>query len=301
LKSECPYIKQLLSEYIDGALDALKMTAVREHMNVCGDCRREHEVLKYLISRMGNIKTVKAPDNFLEKFHDRIKSDSVFDRIRKILSSIRISTPVELAAFAATAAFILFFFNFFTLEEKGVSNKSGNENIELAMDQGTSPAQNAPDQRPAVKPVESPSSVIQIKKQQIPIMLALSLTTEEESVPIPSQSVSFGSSGAGFTADDLGIWQSETGNTSTRRIQPDDVNQKIDDIIKSVEGKLIFRQVDAQTGYPTGLKLDIPAINYSRFISRIEKLGSLKAAAPDLPDGSEGASILIQMELTNQE
>jgi hypothetical protein len=301
LKSECPYIKQLLSEYIDGALDTMKMTTVREHLNVCEGCRREHEGLKSLITKMGNIKTVKAPDNFLEKFHGRIKSDSVFDRIRKILSSMRISTPVELAAFAATAALILFFFNFFPLEEKGISNKSGNENIELAMDRGTSPAQTAENQHPAVQPVESPSPAIQIKKQQVPIMLALSLTTREEALPIPSQSVSFGSSGAGFTADDLGTWQSETGNTSTRRIQPDDVNQKIDEIIESVEGNLIFRQVDAQTGYPTGLKLDLPAINYSRFISRIEKLGSLKAAAPDLPDGSEGARILIQMELTNQE
>jgi len=300
LKPECPHIRQLLSEYIDGVLDTVNMTAVMEHLHACEDCSREHEALKSLIRELGNIRAVKAPDNFLEKLHDRMRDDSFFDRIREILSFTRIRFPVELAAFATTAILILFLFNFFPTKEKAVIGNFGNDKAQSALDQGTLPAQTADNQNSAGQPVESSNPATQTREQRIPVKLALSLTNGQDNTPIPSQSVSFGNSGTGHTDDDPDIWPSENDSTKNK-IQPDDVNLKIDEIIKSVEGTVLSRDYQAETGYPAHLKLDIPGINYRRFISKIKTLGALQAPAPALPEGSEDARVLIQIELTPPE
>jgi hypothetical protein len=296
LKQECPHIRQLLSEYIDGALDSLTMTAVTEHLHVCEDCSRGHEALKSLISSMGNIRPVKAPDNFLDKIHDRIKAPSLLDKIRELLSFTRIGFPVEAAAFAATAILVLFVFYFFPAEEKWILKNHRNENIELAMDQGVAPSQTTENQPLSGQQVSSTSPEGQSNQQRMPIKLALQLTTPEEAVPIPSQNVSFGNSLTENTSDDLYSWQTgNDNNTPKRLIPPDEVNQKIDEIIKSVEGKALSREVNIESGYPTHLTLDIPGINYRRFISKLDGLGALQAPAPTLPEGSAG--VLIQMEL----
>jgi hypothetical protein len=298
LKQECPHIIQLLSEYIDGALDASKMTAVTEHLHVCEVCSRRHEALKSLISRMGNIRPAKAPDNFLDKIHDRIKPPSLLDKIREILSFTRTGFPVEAAAFATTAILVLFVFYFFPAEEKWIFKNHRNENIELATDQGGAPFQTAENQPSSGQPVNGPAPEGQINGQRLPIKLALLLTTPEEAVPIPSQNVSFGNSLTENTSDDLYSWQTGQDNTTPKKlIPPDEVNQKIDEIIKSVEGKVLSRENNNESGYPSHLTLDIPGINYRWFISKLDGLGALQAPAPALPEGSEDAGVLVQMEL----
>jgi hypothetical protein len=298
LKSECPHIRQLLSGYIDGVLDTLKMTAVREHLQSCRDCSHEHDTLKSLIRKLGNIRSIKTPDNFLEKVHEGIRDDSFFDRIREILSFRRSWFPFELAAFAATAVLIIFLFNFFPAEEKVIIKKSGNDYAQLTLDQGTLQTQTAENANSAGQPVESP--VTQHQVESVPVNLALALTTVRETTAIPSQNVSFGNAETGYTSDDLNIWPPE--NASNQVIlQPDEVNSKIDEIISSVKGNLLSRANDPVTGYPAHLTLDIPGTNYRRFISKLETLGPLQAQAPALPEGLENARVLIQMKLTRTE
>ena len=298
MKRECPHIRQLLSEYIDGTLDDSKLTAVSGHLHACEDCRRAHEALKSLISRMGNIRPVEAPENFLEKIHDRTRGQSFLDRIREVLSFTRIRFPVEAAAFAATAILALLVFYFFPAEEKWIFKNHRNENVKLAMDQVSSPSQTTESQPSSGQPADSPSPEGQINKQPIPIKLALTLTTTVASVPIPSQNVSFGNSFIGNTSDDLYSWQTGKDNiTQKRLIPPDEVNQKIDEIIKSVEGKVLSRENNTESGYPAHLTMDIPGINYRRFISKLDSLGALQTPAPTLPEGAEDAGVLIQMEL----
>ena len=298
MKSKCAHIRQLLSEYIDGALDSPRAAAVMKHMEGCEDCRREYASLESLIRRLGDIGAVNAPEDFLEKFHDRIRNVSIYDRIRELLSSVRIRVPVEIAAFATTAVLILSFFSFFPAEEKNNIKTIEGGNM-AAMDEGTLPSQNFFEQHQAENPSKGMPSATRVPERDIPVKLALTLTAREESTPIPSQSVSFGSPDGGYTGEDLDLWRSEDGNDSaTRLIQPDEVNKKIEEILRAVKGKEVSRSADAETGYPGALTLEIPAGNYSRFISRIGDLGELKSAAPALTEGSEGAEILIQMELT---
>lgn len=299
MKRECHHIRQLLSEYIDGALDVSKMDAVKEHLNFCEDCSRGYEALKSLISRMGNITRLKAPDNFLEKVHKRIKARSLLVKIREAFSFSRTWPPLEAVAFTVTAILLLFVLTFFSGEEKSIFQNHGYENIELAADQAGAPSQIAENKPSSALPVRAPSSEGRINQPRTPVRLALQLTAPEEATPIPSQSVSFGNSVIDQAAGDLYPWQTpEDNNTRKRPISPDEVNQKIDDIIKSAEGKVLSRKADTESGYPAHLTLDIPGINYRRFISRLDSLGALQAPAPSLSDGSENEIVLIQMELS---
>ena len=295
MKSKCRYIRELLSEYIDGVMDATERDDVKEHLQVCKDCRREHDAMKSLIDQLGNIRQVKAPDNFLETFHERISDDSFFDRIRSILSFTGIKIPVEVAAFAVTAVLIFLFFNLFPDQQRGVINNFENNNGRQTVGESTLPAQIAENNISLEQPLKSPSLETQSPEQRIPIELTLSITAGQDTEPIPSQSVSFGTYSSEYPADELDLWMPK--NESLKKMHPDEVNSRIEEIINSVEGKTLTRDFEGESGYPTGLALDIPGANYSMFISKIETIGALQSPAPSLPVGSEETMILIKMEL----
>jgi hypothetical protein len=295
LKSECPHIRQILSEYIDGTLDAPAITAVSDHLQGCKDCRREHEALRSLIMELGNIPIVKTPDNFLAKVHERIERHSFLDWIRYIFDFTRIRIPIEAAAFALTAVLILSIFYFFPTQEKVMTKAPAKDVTELKAERGNTAVQTAGNSNPAEQSVETPSSAAETPKKKIPIKLDLSLQTMQTVGPIPSQSVSYGNSGAGSSSDQ-GLLSA--GDDSPHKILPIEVNSKIDEMIKSVKGTLVSRDYN-ETGYPSHVALEIPAAEYPQFISRIESLGVLQTKAPSLPKGSVDSMIEIQIELSN--
>lgn len=299
MKPECTHTRRLLSDYIDGVLDTAKTTAVSEHLHVCRDCAREHEALKSLIMEMGNIRSVKAPEDFIERLHKRINKASILDRIRESLSFTQIRIPVEMAAFATTVLLVLFFFYLFPSVEKDIVPKPGNRGVEFAMDHEDSQVRPPVNQDQTGQPADIPSPAPRIEERQIPVRLALSLTTRQETVQIPSQSVSYGNSIAGDMSDDPYLWQTEKENdTKEIIITPDEVNLKIDEIIKFVEARVISRENNTENGYPSSLTLSIPGVNYRRFIARLDNLGALETPAPALQDVPDNASVLIQMELS---
>jgi hypothetical protein len=298
LKPECRYIKQLLSEYIDGVIDTPDRKAVSEHLMICPGCSSEYEALKSMIGRLRDIRIVKAPDEFLEKIHGRIGNVTLFERLREIFSFQNIRLPVELAAFTATAFLIVFIFNHIPSEEKNIVRNNADNNGKLTMSQGRLPAQAAEDKNPAIQSAEGTDSSTLIKELQIPVKLAMALTVRKDITLIPSQNVSFDDSGTGYQPNNMNNWQTENGSEE-RIMQPDEINAKIDGIIKSVEGKLLSRDYQTGTGYPARLELDIPAENYRLFLSKIETLGTFKTAMPDIGNKSEKTRVLIQLELAS--
>jgi anti-sigma factor RsiW len=293
LKSECPHIKQLLSGYVDGVLDAMEMNSIREHLKGCEGCSREYVALNSIISRLRNIKPVSTPDHFLKKINARIKEkDSILDRIRSILSFKRISFPVEAVAFAATAVMIIFLFSLFPDKEDIVMENLAKAPAGIVTGQGEQALQTAGnimvEKLPAKDAVPVKTSVQQVN-------LALSLTAREDA-PIPSRTASYGNSGSEHTTGEMDGWQAEN-DSAERIIQPDELNLRIDDILKSVEGRILTRKDNKETGYPDSLTMEIPAGNYSRFVSRMEDLGAISTPAPSLTIGPEDTRILIQMRL----
>ena len=108
---ECAKVKELLSEYLDSALDAQTKALVEGHLSVCKVCSAELASLKAYIEQLGALKEVKAPEDFLEKVHARIKRRFEFERImRNLFVPVRIKLPLEAVAVTVVAFLIMFIY-----------------------------------------------------------------------------------------------------------------------------------------------------------------------------------------------
>ncbi len=67
---ECKEFKELISEYIDGALPKDRMQAMEQHLELCIACKREYEELARVKALLGETKEVPLPANF----DDRMKA-----------------------------------------------------------------------------------------------------------------------------------------------------------------------------------------------------------------------------------
>jgi Putative zinc-finger len=104
---DCAGIQELLSEYIDGTLDAKTVQVVEEHLSVCADCKETLASLSAMVEELNALEPMKAPADFLEKIHQRMEPRSDFSRIlRKLFVPFKIKIPLQLAA-AATASILV--------------------------------------------------------------------------------------------------------------------------------------------------------------------------------------------------
>ena len=105
---DCKKIRELLSEYIDGTLDAKTRDVVEEHLKTCKGCKEELEALKACIREVSSLKGVKAPGDFLERVHQRIEQKSGFrDILRRLFIPLQVKIPLEVAAVVATVLLVV--------------------------------------------------------------------------------------------------------------------------------------------------------------------------------------------------
>jgi hypothetical protein len=294
LKSECNHIRQLLSEYIDGMLDASEMAAVQGHLHECADCSREYEALSSLVRKLGDIRAIKVPDDFLAKVHQKIEKPSFLGRVRDLFDFSRFRIPVEAAAFALTAVLILSLFYILPNEEKTKITQP--VAVKAPSITGNKPQTAQPSQGAysVSQSTETPPPAAITVPKQVVVKMAMSLNITQTTNPVPSQSVSYGDSG--IDIDSLqDIWSDE--NYSTRKVLPIEINSKIDEVIKSAGGVLVSRENKAETGYPARLSVEIPGGNYRKFISQIGAIGVMKTRAPALQEVQD--KVLIQLEFTS--
>ena len=105
---ECVRVKELLSEYIDGSLDAQVGAAVKDHVSICNGCKEELASLSAMVEELGSLEPVKAPADFLEKIHERMEPRfRLYRIIRKLFVPFHIKIPLELAAAATMAILVI--------------------------------------------------------------------------------------------------------------------------------------------------------------------------------------------------
>jgi len=105
---ECVRVKELLSEYIDGSLDAQVGAAVKDHVSICNGCKEELASLSAMVEELGSLEPVKAPADFLEKIHERMEPRfRLYRIIRKLFVPFHIKIPLELAAVATMAILVI--------------------------------------------------------------------------------------------------------------------------------------------------------------------------------------------------
>jgi len=104
---DCAAIQKLLSEYIDGTLDAKSVQVVERHVSVCEDCKETLASLSAIVEELNTLKPVEPPADFLEKIHQRMELRFDLNRIlRKLFVPFKIKIPLQLAA-AATASILV--------------------------------------------------------------------------------------------------------------------------------------------------------------------------------------------------
>jgi hypothetical protein len=104
---DCAEIQELLSEYIDGTLDAKAVQALEEHISACQYCKETLDSLSEVVEELNTLEPLKAPADFLEKIHQRMESRSYFSRlINAFFIPFKIKIPLQLAA-AAFASIIV--------------------------------------------------------------------------------------------------------------------------------------------------------------------------------------------------
>ena len=109
---DCSAIQELLSEYIDGALDVKAKEAIEKHISTCENCDQELASLSAVVEEIGSLAQVKAPADFLEKIHERMEPRFSIDRlIRKLFVPFHIKIPLELAAVATVTILVFFVLN----------------------------------------------------------------------------------------------------------------------------------------------------------------------------------------------
>lgn len=118
---DCRHVREHLSDYIDGGLDAKNKALVEEHLSVCKDCRQEVASLRMLIRDLGSMETVAPPKDFLEQFHRRMERRSGFSKILNTLSiPIRAKLPMKLAGAVVMAVLV---FAIFQIQEDQYGTK----------------------------------------------------------------------------------------------------------------------------------------------------------------------------------
>jgi len=109
---KCAGIKQLLSEYVDGVLDAQTKEHLEEHISTCVGCQQELQELKALVGELRAVESVRAPDDFLDRLNERIETRFSFGNVIKTLFvPMRIKIPVQLVTATATAVLVFSIIN----------------------------------------------------------------------------------------------------------------------------------------------------------------------------------------------
>lgn len=261
---DCSAIQELLSEYIDGALDVKAKEAVEKHILTCENCKQELASLSAVVEELGSLDQVKAPADFLEKIHERMEPRFSIDRlIRKLFVPFHIKIPLELAAVATVTILVFFVLN---IQQPVIQRKSEPTSYVLAKAK----------KRKAVREGE-------------PIKLALVLKTGDI--------VSFYEPGIAIKAAPL--LESDEKATESERADIDSFGGKLEagkrgpatdllsrmkHIVGLVQGKVLTVDYDRQAEQLKSIHAKIPAKSYKLFCRKLARLATFQSPPPDLTD-----------------
>ncbi|MBN7772429.1 anti-sigma factor family protein [Clostridium aminobutyricum] len=77
----CTEVKKRLPLYMDHMLESHQMDQIDDHLNVCDDCKREHEEMIQMLSLLSTIEDVPLPEGFDLKLRMELKKEA--EEIRK--------------------------------------------------------------------------------------------------------------------------------------------------------------------------------------------------------------------------
>jgi len=100
----CQETRELLSAWLDEALDVRERAAVDAHLAGCADCRRELEGLRSTVSLLSRVEPARAPDGFVDRVMAEAHPTPWYVRLaRVIFFPLSIKLPIEAGAMIVIA------------------------------------------------------------------------------------------------------------------------------------------------------------------------------------------------------
>jgi len=315
---ECAKIKDLLSEYIDGTLDAQTKALIDEHLLACPECNEELASLKTLIRELGSVESFKAPDDFLEKLHERLEPQFSFRKIMRILFVPgRIKIPLELATATAMAVFI-FSMLYIQQPEKMIKDVL-ESSTRVKVTEKTSMDTVIPSGKGAAfksKPVLGKATAQQPAKKREVIELTLLLEKEGPGKAYaPSESTEAAPARqrdaersrmarptapkaemktdtlrrkkqvTGFSEEERPVLEEEPRASFSSLNEP---FVKVKELIRLNEGRILSIEYEPHTERPQSIHAEIPARNYKSFCDKLSRLAILHTSPPTISENGQG-------------
>ncbi|MBU1486580.1 hypothetical protein KKH56_00805 [bacterium] len=311
---ECAEVRELLSEYI---LDRELKADVDKHLLSCNACREEVALLKEL----GSLKEVKAPEDFLEKVHERLARRFEFKKMARLLFfPLRIKIPLELATAVATVILAVYIFKPaeqvlrppLITEPETVARVPVEEPVKPKEVAGPAPVleelarlPSAKEEKPAQLAVKEKGASLPIpvkikedsvsKKEEEPIELVLLIKEEAPAIDY-YESNALRKSGARLREEKA----KKEDRQALQMLSEEEViveevtslsylshvHSKVKGLIEVVGGRIT--SVESQ---PQLITAEVPAKNYKLLLEKISELGSLKRPLP--PVGAEDKEPII--------
>ena len=322
---ECAKAKDLLSEYIDGTLDAQTKAHIDEHLLACPLCKEELLSMKKLVKGLGSLESFRTSDDFLEKLHERLEPRFSFRKILRILFVPgRIKIPLEFAT--ATAMAILIFSIIYIQQPEKMIPEAPESSTQVRITEKTSMDTASPTVKEEAyisKPVVEKATAQPPAKEREIIELALLIEKEGSGkVYAPSEAVDKEQAQrseaerprmarrsapkaeiktdtlkkekqiAGLAIEERSVLEEEPLSSFSNL---HDTLTKVKELIRLVDGKILIVEYEPQTDRPQSILAEIPAKSYTSFCDKLKGLAILQNTPPTISEkGQRTIQILIR-------
>jgi hypothetical protein len=296
---KCKEIHEVLEQYLDNELSPEARKEVREHLKGCPACREELASVKRYRKAMASLKTVPAPDDFLESVHRRLDRSPLRRLLDFLFSPVHIKVPLEAAGVLATVIIVLLLFpgapkrdTFLAMREEETSRMPAEEIAPKAPDAEKRSLLTEDSKRHMPSRSKGKEKVAAEEPEQY--IIALQITPASMKTPpmagMDKTSRLLGSAmkkaevrdDKDITADVEEKDALKEDESSSRKAvvrarsesprELTDTVQEIKRIAGSLEGRVIREKYNKQN-VPDGIILEIPTRNYVDFMNQLNRIG----------------------------
>jgi hypothetical protein len=296
--TDCSEIRNLLSEYLDDALDAKAKALADEHLRTCPACREELDSLKSLVKGIGSLESVKAPADFLDRLHQRMERPSKISQMREwLFYPLRVKIPLQLAG-AAVIALILF--SILPLQQSSLKLHSKTEQEKKAEDT----AYYADESRGAGGAAAPVQKAVTPEPAKVTREVALNLKRQ-----VRTKAATAEPSAAQSPASPA-VQEMQRQKLAARAPAKEDKKEEalekesesvlsITKAIEAAKGKALSVEYHRQTGRPEFVHAEIPAGQLPIFYAKLRELGDLQVS-PETGTEKDSDTVQIKIRIVGQ-
>jgi hypothetical protein len=293
----CDWVQERASEYLEGVLDPGDYRAVQDHLSTCARCHAEVEALARTIRSVTDLPLLEPPPGFSQKVMAHIREEAERPSIwGRLFLPVRVKIPIHVVTLLIVSGLALYLYQANQPLSPPISNLSEKifraddterpQDLKGKAESVQREAQtNDPSLRQTVTGIESDKSgrkdeaktrASEEKEAQLPMPLGKQ-DLAKEGTAVPSQI---------HMEDQALSYELTLTPKEDIKYNADVLNQKLEDLVKKVEGKYIQtegKDLDIVGGRKKGLShgpqtfwLHIPEGRYDQFKTELASLGKIE-------------------------